>query len=95
MGILIGMNDLHTNTEKEKRPLTNSREIRQENDRQFLKMAVFTLLGVGSLIIALIYRPASLLTSLPILLGGAALIAVPYLALKGVEWLLNRYNSER
>ena len=85
------MDDEQLNGEQEKRPLTNSREIRQENDRQFLRMVVFTLVVVGGLIIALIYGPTSLLTSLPILLGGAALIAVPYLVLKGIEWLLQRY----
>ena len=88
------MDDEQLNTEQEKRPLTNSREIRQENDRQFLKMVVFTLVVVGGLIIALIYGPTSLLTSLPILLGGAALIAVPYLVLKGIERLLKWYYGE-
>jgi hypothetical protein len=91
---MTGMNEDQLNGEKEERPLTNSRKIRQENDRQFLKMVVFTLVVVGGLIIALIYGPASLLTSLPILLGGAALIGVPYLVLKGIEWLLKRYNGE-
>ena len=57
-------------------------------------MVVFTLIVVGSLIIALIYGPASLLTSLPILLGGAALIAMPYFVLKRIEWLVNRYYSD-
>ena len=79
---------------QEKRPLTNSREIRQTNDRQFLKMVVFTLVVVGGIIIAFIYGPTSLLTSIPILLGGAALVAVPYLVLKGIEWLLKRYYGE-
>ena len=88
------MDDEQLNGEQEKRPLTNSREIRQENDRQFLKMVVFTLVVVGGLIIALIYGPTSLLTSLPILLGGAALIAVPYLVLKGIERLLKWYYGE-
>lgn len=91
---MTGMNEDQLNGEKEERPLTNSRKIRQENERQFLKMVVFTLVVVGGLIIALIYGPASLLTSLPILLGGAELIAVPYLVLKGIEWLLKRYNGE-
>ena len=88
------MNDSQLNAEREKRPLTNSRQIRQENDRQFLKMVVFTLVVVGGFIIALIYGSTSLLMSLPILLGGAALIAVPYLVLKGIEWLLQRYYGE-
>ena len=88
------MDDEQLNGEQEKRPLTNSREIRQENDRQFLKMVVFTLVVVGGLIIALIYGPTSLLTSLPILFGGAALFAVPYLVLKGIERLLKWYYGE-
>lgn len=88
------MNDEQLNKGPEKRPLTNSRKIRQTNDRQFLKMVVFTLVVVGGLIIALIYGSTSLLTALPILLGGAALIAVPYLVLKGIEWLLKRYYGE-
>jgi preprotein translocase subunit SecY len=77
-----------------KRPSRSSRQIRQDDDRQFLKMVVFTLIVVGSLIIALIYGPASLLTSLPILLGGAALIVTPYFVLKGIEWLLNQYHDD-
>ena len=80
--------------EQEKTTPTNSREIRQENDRQFLRMVVLTLVVVGGLIIALIYGATSLLTSLPILLGGAALIAVPYFVLKGIDWLLKRYYGE-
>ena len=87
------MNDLRLNTNDGKRPLTNNRQIRQKNDRQFLKMVVLTLVVVGGLIIALIYGPTSLLTALPILLGGAALVAVPYLVLKGIEWLFMQYNG--
>jgi hypothetical protein len=88
------MSDSNLNTGKEQRPFTNSRKIRQDNDRQFLKMVLFSLVVVGGLIIALVYGPASLLTALPILLGGAAIIAIPYLTLKGIEWLLKRYNRE-
>lgn len=92
--IMTGMSDLESNPRDEKRPFTNSRQIRQENDRQFLKMVLFSLVLVGGLIIALVYGVTSLLTALPILLGGAVLIAIPYLTLKGIEWLLKRYNRE-
>ncbi|MEJ2748599.1 MAG: hypothetical protein P8183_11945, partial [Anaerolineae bacterium] len=68
-------------------------QIRHENDRHFLKMVVFTLVAVGGLIIALIYGPAALLTALPILLGGAGLIVVPYLVLKTIEWLYQRLSD--
>ena len=87
------MKESQLGSKGKQRPLTNSRIIRQENDRSFLKMVVFTLVVVGGLIIAMIFGPSSLLTALPILLGGAALIAVPYLVLKGIEWLLKRYNG--
>jgi hypothetical protein len=88
------MSDSKSDNGKEQRPFTNSRKIRQENDRQFLKMVLFSLVVVGGFIIALVYGASSLLTALPILLGGAALIALPYLTLKGIEWLLKRYNEE-
>ena len=87
------MSDFQDGPTNEKRPSTNPRAIRQKNDRQFLKMVIFTLVVVGGLIITLVYGPTSLLTALPILLGGAALIAAPYLALKGIEWLRNRYDG--
>ena len=88
------MKESQLGSKGKQRPLTNSRTIRQENDRSFLKMVVFTMVIVGGLIITVIFGPTSLLTALPILLGGAALIAVPYLVLKGIEWLLKRYNGE-
>ena len=72
----------------------SNRTLRKEFERKLLWLVVFTLVVVGGGLIALIYGPMSLLTSLPFLLGGAALIAVPYLILKGIELLLNRYNGE-
>jgi hypothetical protein len=87
------MDDKQTNEQKGKRPSTNSRQIRHENDRHFLKMVVFTLVAAGGLTIELIYGPAALLTALPILLGGAGLIVVPYLVLKTIEWLYQRLSD--
>ncbi|MCP5099740.1 MAG: hypothetical protein GY943_29655 [Chloroflexi bacterium] len=75
-------------------PHRSSRTLRKESDRKLLWLVVFTLVVVGGGIIALIYGPMSLITSLPFLLGGAALVTVPYLILKGIEVLLNRYNGE-
>jgi len=40
---------------------------------------------VGGGLIALIYGPAALLTALPCLLGGAALILAPWLLLTALE----------
>ncbi|MCP4428012.1 MAG: hypothetical protein GY803_26295, partial [Chloroflexi bacterium] len=48
-------------------------------------MVIFTLVLVGGGLIALIWGPTALLTSLPCLLGGAALILVPWGLLTAVE----------
>ncbi|MCP4424453.1 MAG: hypothetical protein GY803_08185, partial [Chloroflexi bacterium] len=56
----------------------SSRRFRQDSDRKYLLMVIFTLVLVGGGLIALIWGPTALLTSLPCLLGGAALILVPW-----------------
>ena len=53
-------------------------EIRKNNDRFTLFMVIFTLVVVGSLLIGLIYGWLAILTAVPILLGGAFLIFVPW-----------------
>jgi hypothetical protein len=72
----------------------SSRTIRQESDRQFLWLVILTLVVGGSAVIALVYGTTALLTSLPFLLGGAALILFLYLVLNGLERLLKRFNGE-
>jgi len=67
--------------EEEERPPINTRRIRQESDRKYLYLVLFTLVGVGGLLIAFIFGTESLLTALPCLLGGAALILLPWAAL--------------
>ncbi len=69
----------------EKRPYQNNRARRREDDRNYLWMVLFTLVAVGGGLIGLIWGPAALLTSLPCLLGGAALIFVPWGLLTAVE----------
>jgi membrane protein implicated in regulation of membrane protease activity len=69
----------------DKLPPTNMRRYRRESDRKFLYLVIFTLVVVGGTLIALIYGPGALLTALPCLLGGAALILVPWLLLTAAE----------
>ena len=76
--------------EKEKRPYQNSRQIRKQNDRKYLLMAVFTLVVMGGGLIGLIYGWVGLLTALPFLLLGAGLIVLPWLVLVGLEKLVER-----
>jgi len=92
----------------DKLPPTNMRRYRRESDRKFLYLVIFTLVVVGGGLIALIYGPGSLLTALPCLLIGVALILVPWLVLtifekwrdrmERAEWealdLTNRPNGD-
>ena len=61
------------------------RRFRRESDRKFLYLVIFTLVVVGGGLIALIYGPGTLLTALPCLLAGVALILVPWLILTAAE----------
>lgn len=72
----------------EERAPTNMRRIRQDGDRKQLLMVLFTLVFVGGGLIALIFGPESLLTAAPCLLGGAAMILVPW-------WLLGALKKWR
>jgi len=69
----------------DKLPPTNMRRYRRESDRKFLYLVIFTLVVVGGTLIALIYGPGALMTALPCLLVGAALILVPWLILTAAE----------
>jgi hypothetical protein len=69
----------------DKLPPTNMRRYRRESDRKFLYLVIFTLVVVGGTLIALIYGPGALLSALPCLLAGAALILVPWLILTAAE----------
>ncbi len=69
----------------EKRPSTNLRRFRQESDRKYLILVIFTLVVVGGGLIALILGPEASLTALPCLLGGALLILVAWLLLAAIE----------
>jgi hypothetical protein len=83
-------------TGDDKRPATNMRRIRQDSDRSFLLLAIATLIIVGGLLIGLIFGPETLLTALPCLVGGAALILAPWLLLSMLEKWRNKaeYHEE-
>jgi hypothetical protein len=63
-------------------------------DRVYLALTIGTLVIVGGGIIALIYGPASLLTSLPFLLFGAGLILLLWWLLSAVGRWRERSESE-
>ena len=72
---------------------TNTREIRRQTNRRMTWMVLLTLLGVGGGVTMLVYGPAALLGVMPVLLFGVALIALPYLVLKGLEKWLRWYEN--
>jgi membrane protein implicated in regulation of membrane protease activity len=78
----------------DKLPPTNMRRYRRESDRKFLYLVIFTLVVVGGGLIALIYGAGALLTALPCLLAGAALILVPWLLLTAAEKWRDRMERE-
>ena len=76
-------------SDNEELPPTNTRRERREADRKYLYLVIFTLVVVGGFLIAVIYGPESLLTALPCLLGGAALILLPW----GVLTLIQKWRD--
>jgi len=77
------------NPDDQQLPPSNMRRFRQESDRKYLFLAIFTLVVVGGILIALIYGPESLLTALPCLLGGAVLILLPW----GLLTLIQKWRN--
>lgn len=69
-------------------PNRSSRSIRKTNDQRFLWMVILTLVVVGGGLIGFIYGFIGLLTALPFLLIGAALILIPWILFKGLDWFM-------
>ena len=71
----------------------NMRRYRQDNEKKLLALVLFTLVFVGGGLIALIFGPEALLTALPCLLAGAALMLGLWLLLSLGEMWLNRWEQ--
>lgn len=65
--------------------MSNPRRDREQSNRTYLILVIFTLVVVGGGLTAVIFGWETLLTSLPCLLGGAVLILVPWFLLTGLE----------
>lgn len=79
-----------TKQQNSKRPPTNYRELRKQQERKFIWMALLALIIVGSIVIWLVYGIGAVLTALPCLLGGGALISLGYFLLSWLEKWLDR-----
>ena len=67
--------------QKENRPHKNVAQIREEDDKKFLYMVAGALIFGGGGIIGLLYGWQGVLTAMPCLLGGAGVIAIPWMLL--------------
>ncbi|MDX1416686.1 MAG: hypothetical protein R3293_20970 [Candidatus Promineifilaceae bacterium] len=74
-------------------PPTNSRKLKQDSERKYLYLVLFTLVIVGGFLIAMIFSVESLLTALPCLLAAAALIVLPWLALLFLQKWRDRLDA--
>jgi len=80
-------------SDNEELPPTNTRRERREADRKYLYLVIFTLVVVGGFLIAVIYGPESLLTALPCLIAGAAMILIPWLVLSALQKWRDRMDE--
>ena len=80
-------------SDNEELPPTNTRRERREADRKYLYLVIFTLVVVGGFLIAVIYGPESLLTALPCLIAGAAMILIPWLVLSALQKWRDRMDD--
>ena len=75
-------------------PMSNPRRQREQENRRYLWLVLLTLVVVGGGLIGLIYGRTVLLTAVPCLLGGAALILIPWWALTLLEKWRNWMERE-
>lgn len=73
---------------------TNGRQQRQAENHRYLWLVLFTLVVVGGGLIGLIYGQGALLTAVPCLLAGAALILIPWWILTLLEKWRNWMERE-
>mgnify|MGYP001164706132 CR=1 FL=1 len=73
---------------KQKLPLT-----KQQEDRQYLFIIIGFLIIVGSLVIFLVYGVNALILAVPILVGGALILILPFVLLSGLGWLVKKLKE--
>ncbi len=75
---------------KQKQPLTKSQE-----DRLYLFIIIAFLVLVGGFVIFLVYGASALILALPILIGGALLLLLPFLIISGLGWLAKKIKDKQ
>ncbi|MHB8132901.1 MAG: hypothetical protein ACYDH1_01650 [Anaerolineaceae bacterium] len=74
---------------KQKNPLT-----KQQEDRRYLFIIIGFLIIVGSLVILLVYGVNALILAVPILVGGALILILPFVLLSGLDWLVKKIKDK-
>ncbi len=72
---------------------TDLRQHRRKMERTLVIAVVIALVGVGSLVIGIVYGKTAILTGLLCLLPGAGIFVALWLLLSGLEWLTRDKDS--
>lgn len=73
---------------KQKQPMT-----KQQEDRHYLLIIIGFLIIVGSLVIFIVFGPNALILALPILIGGALILLLPFYLISGLDWLAKKIKD--
>lgn len=74
-------------------PDTRAKKPKRNNDSHYLWIVIVFLIVVGSGVIFLVYGAGALILALPVLIGGALLILMPFLLLQLIGWFLKKINE--
>ncbi|PKO17754.1 MAG: hypothetical protein CVU39_04540 [Chloroflexi bacterium HGW-Chloroflexi-10] len=66
----------------------------EKNDKHYLLIVIGFLVLVGSGVIWLVFGPNALILALPVLLGGALLLLLPFYLIQFLGWLVAKFNKD-
>jgi hypothetical protein len=76
--------------------MSNRKIIRpgEKDDRHYVWIVILFLIIVGSGVIYLVFGASALILAVPILIGGALLLLLPFLLMQIIGWFLEKYHQK-
>ncbi|MAT42618.1 MAG: hypothetical protein CL609_09775 [Anaerolineaceae bacterium] len=76
--------------------MSNRKSIRpsEKVERHYVWIVILFLVIVGSGVIYLVFGASALILAVPILIGGALLLLLPFLLMQIIGWLLEKYHQK-
>lgn len=65
----------------------------EKTDRHFLWIVIVFLITVGSGVIYLVFGASALILAVPILLGGALILLLPFFLMQVIGWFLEKFDK--